>query len=276
MESYLCIFKNIALSIILVLSLQYCAYDDTQTTSLPDQEFYVADVAPGYQSTVSSGPDKKITLVFSMPVEPSTILPNTGNVSFIQDINGVATDLSHVLTISEISNVVTFHVNYALAMRADYTLNISNNVKSIGNGMNLRSPVLHQFNTGGGYTQGGVGNTVPGSPYILEYKLVRECISNGTGQQEVAYIEVKFNEVLMLPPKAQVKKTLSTQSWSAEQDMQAKEGDMSVMILNVDPPEYDLQGYKIRFSSTAVTDLEGLHMSSFESQGIYQVFGGCN
>ncbi|HMQ10232.1 MAG TPA: Ig-like domain-containing protein [Oligoflexia bacterium] len=267
-----------AIFLFLILFILNCARDDSVDTPLPDTEFYVVDLTPGFQTTTSSGFGKKIVVVFSMPVDPYTLL-TSGNFSFIEDINGVPQNLTHTLLPDPQSSfeVVTFNINYPLSNRADYTFNISNAVKDLSLSYNLRYPVSHQFNTGGGFTQGDYGTTVPGNPYIVDTDYIRVCetLANGT-QEDKAYIDVRFNEALAFPPLIDIQRVDLSSQWTINNRpmIQKTPGDPTLMTVEVDSIG-GLNGYRIRFNNNTVQDLQGLGMDDFTSSGMYQAFGGC-
>ncbi|MCI5072514.1 Ig-like domain-containing protein [bacterium] len=267
-----------------------CAVDDTRTGEGPivdTSKFYVVDFTPGYDTTTSDE-TAQIVAVFSMPVDVGSLI---GNFSLTQDINGIPTNLTQCLTLSVDStgSIVTFHINpddnpstpcpstQPLADRADYTFSVNQTVRPLGLNMALTTPISHKFNTGGGFENSDGGVTVPGKPYIISRNYIRQCFIDASGQEiHTAHIEVRFNEDLAFAPTVDVQVVNDFANNYQNLPMtQLQGGDMSIMKIVV-PSVGGIQGYKIRFGSNYVRDLEGLFMDSYESSGMYQAVVQCH
>lgn len=270
-----------------------CAVDDSMGgggNNVMESSFYVVDFTPGY-STTTSEQTNTIVAAFSMPVDAASLI---GNFSLVQNVNGIQLNLTQCLTLSldGTGSIVTFHINpdtnpstpcpstQPLVDRADYVFNINQTVRPLGLNMGLTTPISHKFNTGGGFENTIDGVTVPGKPYIVDYNYVRNCYIDATGQQVITnQIEVRFSEDLAFAPTIDTQPTNDgSNNWQNRAMTQLQTGDMSIMKVIV-PSIGTLQGYRIRFGSNYVRDLEGLFMDSFElswNQAMYQILTPCN
>ncbi|HMQ10765.1 MAG TPA: hypothetical protein PKC21_07330 [Oligoflexia bacterium] len=266
-----------------------CAVDDTMGGggSVTESNFYVVDFTPSFDTTTSEQ-TASIVAAFSMPVDVGSLI---GNFSLTQKINDQQVNLTQCLTLSVdgTGSIVTFHINpdsnpstpcpesQPLADRADYIFNINQTVRPLGLNMALTAPISHKFNTGGGFENTSGGVTLPGKPYIISRNYVRRCYIDATGQQvHTAQIEVTFSEDLAFAPIADVQVTNDgANNYAIVPMTQLVAGDMSKMKVVV-PSIGGVQGYKIRFASNYVRDLEGLFMDAYESSGMYQAFVQCN
>ena len=267
-----------------------CAVDDTRTGEGPvlgNSEFRVVEFTPGDRVTTSNQ-TPSIVAIFNMPVDIGSLI---GNFSLIEDINGITKNLTQCLTLSVDStgSIVTFNINpddnpstpcpssQPLADRADYAFNINQTVRPLGLNIPLKMFSPLRFNTGGGFENSDGGVTVPGKPYIISRNYIRQCFIDASGQEvHTAHIEVRFNEDLAFAPTVDVQVVNDFANNYQNLPMtQLQGGDMSIMKIVV-PSIGGVQGYKIRFGSNYVRDLEGLFMDSYESSGMYQAVVQCH